>query len=281
MSRKFLGILYTASVLLLCVALGWNEYKRESGRKYKVTITPNHSAETSTSIVFLSTTENIISDYKNTTYFAASPVITKSTKETKIIVTTAVESVSESDGEFYEEIYIDINNADIDELIRLDGIGKVLAERIIDYRVENGGFNNIEEIMNVYGIGEGIFGSIADFIYVENPIYENPPEENNYDNHEEYVESPENVISEEIPVEELTETPLTLEDIAPIEINSADIEQLILLPYVDEEIARKIIELRESIHGFSHPYEIAYIDELSDMQAAEIVKYVYVECSEI
>ncbi|MDE5763792.1 MAG: helix-hairpin-helix domain-containing protein [Ruminococcus sp.] len=283
MSRKLLGILYTASVLLFCTALGLSEYKKESGRQYKVTVIPNHSAETSTSAVSLSVTDSIISYGESSPYFSSSPVITKSTKSSKttkstesatVILTTAVELVKESDEEFYEEIYIDINNADIDELIRLDGIGEVLASRIIDYRETNGRFNNIEEIMNVQGIGEGIFSSIADFIYVENPVYENSLEENKY---EEYGETPENLLSEEITSEEPTEPPLTLEDIAPIELNSADIEQLILLPYVDEEIAQKIIELRESIHGFSHPYEIAYIDELSDIQTAEIVKYVYVE----
>ena len=61
---------------------------------------------------------------------------------------------------------IDINRADREELEKLPGIGPVLAERIIEYRASYGDFIEIEEIMEVSGIGEGIFSKIRDFIIV-------------------------------------------------------------------------------------------------------------------
>ena len=42
---------------------------------------------------------------------------------------------------------ININTADKELLKTLDGIGENIAQRIIDYRTENGGFENIEDIM--------------------------------------------------------------------------------------------------------------------------------------
>ena len=61
---------------------------------------------------------------------------------------------------------IDINRADKDELDKLPGIGPALAERIIEYRIDYGDFSDIEEIMDVSGIGEKTFAKIRDFIYV-------------------------------------------------------------------------------------------------------------------
>lgn len=62
---------------------------------------------------------------------------------------------------------ININNATLDELVILPGVGPVLAQRIIDYRVENGAFQTIEDLTNVSGIGEKTYQQLADFITVE------------------------------------------------------------------------------------------------------------------
>lgn len=61
---------------------------------------------------------------------------------------------------------VNINTADIYELMRLEGIGEVYAQRIIDYRTANGPFTSIEDIKNVTGIGEKRFEAIKDSITV-------------------------------------------------------------------------------------------------------------------
>ena len=61
---------------------------------------------------------------------------------------------------------IDINTATVDQLQLLPGIGESLSQRIIDYRKEYGDFTNIEELMNVSGIGEKKFANIKDYIMV-------------------------------------------------------------------------------------------------------------------
>lgn len=61
---------------------------------------------------------------------------------------------------------VDINNAGAEELMKLEGIGEKRAADIINYREAVGGFNSIEELMNVSGIKEAVFNRIKDKIYV-------------------------------------------------------------------------------------------------------------------
>lgn len=61
---------------------------------------------------------------------------------------------------------IDLNEASVEDLDALDGIGEVLAQRIVLYRMKNGRFNSVYDLLNVEGIGEKKFGEIVDHVYV-------------------------------------------------------------------------------------------------------------------
>lgn len=65
-----------------------------------------------------------------------------------------------------EPLFININTADADTLMKLHGIGEVKAKAIIQYREQNGPFKTIEEIKNVKGIGEATFLKIKDRLRV-------------------------------------------------------------------------------------------------------------------
>ena len=71
------------------------------------------------------------------------------------------QSSSDSSGNL-----VNINTADADKLATLKGIGPALAQRIIDYREQNGAFKSIDEIKNVRGIGDKKFAAFKDKITV-------------------------------------------------------------------------------------------------------------------
>jgi competence protein ComEA len=65
-----------------------------------------------------------------------------------------------------DEDLININTASSFELETLPGIGPTIAQRIIEHRETNGPFLAIEDIVNVSGIGPGIYERIKDLITV-------------------------------------------------------------------------------------------------------------------
>ena len=64
---------------------------------------------------------------------------------------------------------ININTASQIELESLSGIGPVIAKAVIQYRLENGPFKEIEEIQEVSGIGPVTFEKIKPIITVKGP----------------------------------------------------------------------------------------------------------------
>ncbi|MGB2884196.1 MAG: ComEA family DNA-binding protein, partial [Dehalococcoidia bacterium] len=61
---------------------------------------------------------------------------------------------------------VNLNTAETLLLEALPGIGEVLAQRIIDYRSENGPFQQIDDLTKVEGIGPATFENLKDKITV-------------------------------------------------------------------------------------------------------------------
>jgi competence protein ComEA len=63
-----------------------------------------------------------------------------------------------------EPMKININKASVDELCALKRIGPSYAQRIVEYREQNGPFEKPEDIMKVKGIGLKTFEANKDMI---------------------------------------------------------------------------------------------------------------------
>lgn len=55
---------------------------------------------------------------------------------------------------------LDLNRASVEELIALIGISEMIAESIIDFRDANGGFDRVEDLMEVECISESSYQRI-------------------------------------------------------------------------------------------------------------------------
>ena len=62
---------------------------------------------------------------------------------------------------------VNINSAGIEELSLLPRVGATVAERIIEFRTENGDFKSTEDLLLVKGIGEKTFEQMAPYVTVK------------------------------------------------------------------------------------------------------------------
>ena len=84
--------------------------------------------------------------------------------ETETVVTSNSENYTTEQS---KNNTININKAGTEELQNLNGIGAGLSKNIVEYREENGKFKQIEDLMNVPGIGENKFNKIKEQIKVK------------------------------------------------------------------------------------------------------------------
>lgn len=85
--------------------------------------------------------------------------IQRSTTQGQDIVTSSEETEGAN--------LLDINTATVEQLTELPGIGAILAQRVVTYRQENGPFQSVQELTNVYGIGTQKLLKIFNLITVE------------------------------------------------------------------------------------------------------------------
>ncbi len=88
------------------------------------------------------------------------------------IIQKNTESGRQESTQLYKEAdeWIDINRADSLDLLKIYGVGPVLASRIIKYRDLLGGYVDKEQLLEVYGIDKVLFISFMDKILIDTTL---------------------------------------------------------------------------------------------------------------
>ena len=82
-------------------------------------------------------------------------------------VSPSVHAQSRQSAATAQEARININTASKSELMKLKGVGREVAEKVIAYREKNGPFKTPEAIRKVSGIGKGIWEANREAIVVK------------------------------------------------------------------------------------------------------------------
>ena len=71
--------------------------------------------------------------------------------------------------DMYIALSIDVNTATVKDFEKLPGIGPRIAQRIVDYRTENGGFTSLEDLTKVSGVGPKTLGRLRPQLTLSKP----------------------------------------------------------------------------------------------------------------
>ena len=61
---------------------------------------------------------------------------------------------------------LDINSASVEDLMTVQGVGQVIAQRIVEFREKNGPYKSVDDLLKVQGIGEKSLAKIRDRLSV-------------------------------------------------------------------------------------------------------------------
>jgi len=126
--------------------------------------------------------------------------------------------------------HIEINSADTTALMQLPGIGSKLSRRIVNFRNYKGGFTNLDELKEVYGLSEEVYNDIKKHLRIDPIQTKNIATKQSSDSKKPYS---------------LKSTSKYI-----IDINKADSATLTLLHGIGPVLAGRIVKYRGAISGF-------------------------------
>lgn len=141
------------------------------------------------------------------------------------------------------EFPLDINKATKYQLMEIDGIGEVIAEKILLHKKTIKYYSNLLQLKDINGIGDSTYKKLKKYLYVSKDKYKDfPKEQTSYSrkNTDDKTKGPKySVKSNEKPEKKMKK----------VNINTADKEELQECLLISEQKALNIIKLREQVGG--------------------------------
>ena len=172
--------------------------------------------------------------------------------ENKVVVGTLP---SEATTTSAPVVLIDLNMATVEELMTVSGIGEKTAQNIIAYREEIGGYEYVEQLQYVKGIGETRYRSWLPYFTVNGVGHT--------------VTTMANTESRSTTSVTTTSTV----DTGKFHLNRVTKEELLTINGVGEKTAEAILQYREQIGGFTEMEQLLEVDGIGDKRYAVLCEY--------
>lgn len=162
---------------------------------------------------------------------------------------------------------LELNTASARDLACIDGIGEAIAARIVEY-AKSRGFYEVDDLLNVSGIGQSKLQSIRPYVYVNSSGL--PPRTETTVSSA-YSYDPFGYGNNYTSNGGQTQTPQTYR----VNVNTGSKADFMQLPGIDETLAESIISFRSQIGGFQKLEELALADGMTTGKLSGIWNYIY------
>lgn len=153
-------------------------------------------------------------------------------------------------------IKLNLNNVSLSELEQISGVGPKIANKIIDFRTANGPFGSVVGLDLIPGFGEGRVKSLSQYLEV-------PEREKVIPRPTPTYTFPSYLLRKETPQPKW-----------PIDLNLAKEKDLIKLPGIGPVYAKKILEYRKQLRGYTQISQLLDIRGMGEKRLEEIRPYI-------
>lgn len=176
---------------------------------------------------------------------------------------------------------LDINLATVDQLCEINGIGEVIAQKIIDYRTEVGIIHDLKELEQISGIGESTINLLTENVFVSNSDY--IPFTTTIVTTTKITTNPvKTTTTREItttapPKSEAPEPESEDDSLREVHINYANADEIADCLKISHELAEQIVSVREQIGGYSTLEELYLVDSMTQNIMLQIMDHIVID----